>query len=1017
MAEQCRSRGRVGELIRQAAPGETDHSPDPTAPTRVTSQPDRAPCGTREADPVPEDAASWGQAETLPPSPLAPLAFPRPVGFPTIPGYEILGELGRGGMGVVYKARDQRLGRLVALKLVLAGSLAGEEERGRFQREAEALASFQHPNIVQVHEVGQVGGTPFCALEFVGGGTLLGRLVREPLSARAAAALVEALAGAMHHAHQRGVLHRDLKPANVLLAEDGTPKIGDFGLAKRLDDSGDQTRNGSVLGTPNYMAPEQAEGNSRAFGPATDVYGLGAILYDTLTGRPPFRGETAVDTLQQVVTDDPVPPARLNRRVPRDLETICLKCLEKSPARRYATARELADDLRRLLDGEPIRARRVGPVERAAKWARRRPAAAGLAALSALSAVGLLVGGAWYARHESARAAEAERLHAQARREQARAADNFRLARAAVEEMLTRVSREKLAHVPQMERVRRELLEKALHFYEEFATRETGDDPELRREAARALVGAGDVRALLGDPTGAESAYRPAVARLAELPDAPAVREDLAAAWNNLGNLLRDTARAGDAEEAYRHAADLRQTLLDAAPTDADARAALGTCLANLGALRHKQGRFVEAEADERRALELLDGGSERARVLNNLGRLLAETARLDDGEQAVRESCTILGRLAERWPDDPDYRQELAAADNQLGDLLRDARPAAAEKAYDEALRLRTALAAAFPSVPVYRQELAATHNSRAILFRATGRAGDADAAERAALALKEKLATDHPAVMAYRRELAGAHNNRGIALQIDRRAADAEAAYRKALALYAALAAEQPDLPEHPREQARVRLNLAALLLAANRSNDAEAECREALALLTRLASDFPAVPEYRQERARALSTLATVLEARQHAAAEEAAEQSVDEFARLATEWPKVVDYRRQLAEARLGLALLRRSAGDAGRGERPCREALDLFERLAKECPTVPAHRQALARCRNEWAIFLAMAGKTDEAEAEFRAAVALQARLVEEMPASEEARAEERRFRHNLSVLHESTRRGRGSGLK
>ncbi|HEX5269035.1 MAG TPA: protein kinase, partial [Gemmataceae bacterium] len=549
MAEQYGSRCDGAFGVHDVFTRETDHPLDPGAPTHVGPLPvDHHQCETlippalttparRDADPAPTtpegtqaptrveeqpptdpDVAAWGSMDTLPPVPGLPLAFVPSA--PDVPGYEILGELGRGGMGVVYKARDRRLNRLVALKLILAGAGAGQEDRVRFQREAEALASLQHPNIVQVHEVGQVGNTPFCVLEFVGGGTLLGKLLRHPLPARAAAELVERLARGMHHAHQRGILHRDLKPGNVLLEEDGTPKIGDFGLAKRLDGDGDQTQQGAILGTPNYMAPEQAEGDTKALGPGTDIYGLGAILYDILTGRPPFRGETAVDTLYQVVSEEPIPPARINRRVPHDLETICLKCLQKAPAKRYASAGELADDLRRLLDGEPIRARRVGRVERAVKWARRRPAAAGLIALSALTAAALLAGGVWYTRHESARATEAERLHGEARREHQRAADNFRLARSAVEELLTRVAQVKLAHTPQMERVRRDLLEKALHFYEEFAGREPGDDVELRRCSARALVRVGDIRAMLGDAAAAEDAYRPAIDRLAALADA-----------------------------------------------------------------------------------------------------------------------------------------------------------------------------------------------------------------------------------------------------------------------------------------------------------------------------------------------------------------------------------------------------------------------------------------------------------------------------------------------------------------
>jgi WD40 repeat protein len=302
-------------------------------------------------------------------------------------GYEILSELGRGGMGVVYQARQSKLRRIVALKMILSGGHAGAADLDRFRIEAEAIARLQHPHIVQIHEIGEHGGLPFFSLEFCGGGSLERKLAGTPLPPRAAAALVEQLAGAMQVAHDKGVIHRDLKPANVLLAEDGAPKITDFGLAKKLDEAG-KTQDGSLMGTPSYMAPEQAGGKSKDLGPACDIYALGAVLYECLTGRPPFRAATPLDTVLQVVSDEPVSPTRLNARVPRDLETICLKCLQKEPGKRYARAQDLAEDLRRFQAGEPIRARPVGRLERAAKWVRRNPLVTALAALVVLSVLG-----------------------------------------------------------------------------------------------------------------------------------------------------------------------------------------------------------------------------------------------------------------------------------------------------------------------------------------------------------------------------------------------------------------------------------------------------------------------------------------------------------------------------------------------------------------------------------------------------------------------------------------------------
>src|SRR5262245_40387294 len=243
--------------------------------------------------------------------------------LPQVPGYEVEAVLGRGGMGVVFRAKHRRLNRLVALKMMLAGAYAGPREQDRFQREAEAVAGLRHPNVVQIHDVGDVDGRPYFTMELVEGGSLARKLAGTPQPAQQAARLAATLAEAVQAAHACGIIHCDLKPGNVLLTADGTPKISDFGLARRLDGEAALTRTGTALGTPSYMAPERALGRPDAVGPAVDIYALGAILYELLTGRPPFRGETATETIQQLISQEPVPPSRLNAKVPRDLETIC----------------------------------------------------------------------------------------------------------------------------------------------------------------------------------------------------------------------------------------------------------------------------------------------------------------------------------------------------------------------------------------------------------------------------------------------------------------------------------------------------------------------------------------------------------------------------------------------------------------------------------------------------------------------------------------------------------------------
>jgi len=381
------------------------------------------------------------------PQTTAPPADPH---LPEIPGYEILGELGRGSMGVVYKARQIGLDRLVALKMVLAGDYASQEVLQRFMVEARVVGSLQHPNITQIYEVRLHEERPFFAMEFVEGGTLADRLGGRPQPPRQAAQWLTTVARAIHVAHLSGIVHRDLKPANILLASAasrnshvqrlsqemgldkldlplGMPKITDFGLAKQLHADAGQTESGMILGTASYMAPEQAEGKSRAVGPAADIYALGAILYEMLTGRPPFTAESPVETVLLLFQAEPVRPSQLQPRIPRDLETIVLKCLHKDPARRYSSAEALADDLQRFLAGEPICAKPASARERAWKWARRRPALAALLGsvfVGIMSLVGLIL---WHHTDLQVRLGQALEDERLAREAEEEAADRERL--------------------------------------------------------------------------------------------------------------------------------------------------------------------------------------------------------------------------------------------------------------------------------------------------------------------------------------------------------------------------------------------------------------------------------------------------------------------------------------------------------------------------------------------------------------------------------------------------------------
>ncbi|MCH2127261.1 MAG: protein kinase, partial [Pirellulaceae bacterium] len=329
--------------------------------------------------------------------------------------YLLLEEIARGGMGVVYKARQSKLNRVVALKMILAGQLAGQEDVLRFYVEAEAAASLEHPGIVPIYEIGELEGQHFFSMGFVEGDSLDARVKQGPMPPDEAARLNQAIAEAIAYAHSQGVIHRDLKPANILIDAEGQPKVTDFGLAKKTGGDSNLTATGQVLGTPSYMPPEQAGGESTQIGPAADIYSLGAILYASLTGRPPFQSANTMDTLLAVLTEEPVAPRQLNPALDQDLETICLKCLEKDSRRRYATADELVAELTRYRNGEPIQARPISQVERGWRWCKRKPAWAGFSLLALMLLLTLGIGGPLVALRQSALrdAADTERTKAE----------------------------------------------------------------------------------------------------------------------------------------------------------------------------------------------------------------------------------------------------------------------------------------------------------------------------------------------------------------------------------------------------------------------------------------------------------------------------------------------------------------------------------------------------------------------------------------------------------------------------
>jgi serine/threonine protein kinase/tetratricopeptide (TPR) repeat protein len=853
--------------------------------------------------------------------------------------YKLLEKIGEGGMGTVWMAQQtEPVKRLVAVKLIKAG-MDSKQVIARFEAERQALALMDHPNIAKVLDAGTVGqvskpadvddrigilshiGRPYFVMDLVKGAPITKYCDGHQLTPRQRLELFLPVCQAVQHAHQKGIIHRDLKPSNVLVAlYDGkpVPKVIDFGVAKAagqpLTDKTLVTGFGALVGTLEYMSPEQAEVNQLDIDTRSDIYSLGVLLYELLAGSPPFTKKDLekagmLEMLRVIREDEPskpstklstaeglptlaanrgTEPAKLTKLVRGELDWIVMKALEKDRNRRYETANGFAMDVQRYLADEAVQAGPPSARYRFRKFVRRNKGPVLATSLVFVALVGGVIGTSWgLVRADHARQGEEEqRLAAEASagravKAQERAEQGFDKAKESVEQYLRAVTEDPdLKHKYDLHALRKRLLQAAVPFYQWFTEQKPGD-AALEAERSRAYHRLARVRTELGETEAALKDYermQAIVARLAaDFPGVPEYRRELAMSHTNLGALLADLGQRPAAEQAYRRTLDLFEKLVADFPTVAEYRRGLAMSHNNLGILLKDLGQRPAAEQAYRRALELFEKlvadfptVAEYRRGLamshNNLGMLLKDLGQRPAAEQAHRRAVELAEKLVADFPAVPEYRRDLAKGHNGLGNLLADlGRLAAAEQAYRRALEIQEKLAAEFPTVPEYRRDLANSHNNLGIVLKDPGQRPAAERAYRRALEIQEKLAADFPTVPLYRRELALSYNNLAILLaKLEQRPA-AEKAYRQALDLFEKLAADFPSVAGYRRELAAGYLNFGILVRNQGQAEASLAWLAKAIALFEPLLQQEPRLVTERiglrsahQERAKALDKL---------------------------------------------------------------------------------------------------------------------------------------------------------------
>ena len=906
--------------------------------------------------------------------------------------YDLLDELAGGAMGIVYKARQRGIDRVVALKMIRTSELPSEEEIRRFHDEARHAGRLEHPNIVRIYESGEHEGRHYIAMAFVDGQSLA-EIVREnTLDNRTAARYIKKTADAIQFAHSREVLHRDLKPANVLIDELDEPQVTDFGLAKRVGDDSEATREGSVLGTPSYMPPEQAEGRVQDINTASDVYSLGAVFYHLLTGRPPFVAQNVLGTLLQVVEDDPIPLRMLNREIDPDLEAVCLKCLEKDPARRVKSAAELSHLLDLFLNNKPLPIRRISTFGRFLKWCRRNPVVAGLSIVVAVLLVAISAGatyGYFEQRHLSSLAVDEARKAKWAEREAIASAVEEKKAKEDAE-----IQRDNATEAEKKARDAEAVAKRAQA--EAETQRDNATAAEKKEKAARteAVIAKGEAEKERDNARKAEN-----TAREAEKTATDARRQ------------------AEKSLETALHAVD--QLLNRVADEDLAA-------VPQMEMLRQKLGNDAKVFVD--RILEHCPGDDRgvflRGRIHRTLGNINQVLHNDADAKMALRNA---RDDFRARRADAGMFEQislELVLSNRSLGDVLTDSQEFdEALLAYDEAIEIGTELVTRFPESAEYVFELARTYTSLGVYHDRHGAADDAETTYRKSLEHHETARDlDSTSDPKHAQKLALVHNNLATVYGKKARFDDAISELGEAISIQETLVADHPEVPAYRKEYAQSRLNRGGALEGRRDWKSAETDIQAAIDVFDKLAGEFPATPAYRYQLAvshREMARLDMIRDDRD-AQADSVAhfQKAIQSLEPLNADFQEDIEFGRELATTRLdfGLLLANRAAkivADPGAADTDDTianarseliQALAAWERLEAVVPD-PVNRLNMARCHQCLAALAGFEKNGAEQQKALDKAIAVLEPLCSEFPGVSE-------YQEMLDTCRKARERGR-----